>query len=291
MTLTIEVKNVSKIFKRESIIDGLSCSFQSETIYGLLGRNGAGKTTLMKLITGQSLPSHGEILINGESPFNNQNIQSQLCFIKESENFKASMKIKDIVKIAPAYYPHLDQEFALQLIAEFNLPLNKKVSQLSKGMISALGVSIGIASRAPLTIFDEPYIGMDAAARQRFYEFLLDDYSEHPRTIIISTHLIDEISNLFQDVYLMKNGQLSMQESVEVLREKAFILKGPKNEIKPLLKQVTVLEETNFLGEYTVTVLDDHSILIHLPPSVEKHPVTLQQLMVLVTKDQKEAHA
>ncbi|WP_368503355.1 ATP-binding cassette domain-containing protein [Alkalihalophilus sp. As8PL] len=219
MTCLIDVDKVSKVIKKEKIIDSISCSFEENRIYGLLGRNGAGKTTLMKMMTGQSLPTEGDILINGQSPFDNPTVQPQICFIKESGNFKETMKIKDIIKIAPAYYPNLNKDFALKLIETFKLPAHKKVSQLSKGMVSALGISIGIASRAPLTIFDEPYIGMDAAARQTFYDLLLDDYTIHPRTIILSTHLIDEVSNLFQDVYLIDEGKLTLSENLLSLNE------------------------------------------------------------------------
>jgi ABC-2 type transport system ATP-binding protein len=177
----------------------------------------------------------------------------------------------------------------MEYIQTFNLPLNKKVSQLSKGMTSALGISIGIASRAPLTIFDEPYIGMDAAARQTFYDLLLDDYTIHPRTIILSTHLIDEVSNLFQDIYLINHGRLALTESVETLKEKTYILRGSKEAISPLLNDVKLLSESSFMGEYSATVYDPDLVLDALPPSIEKKTLTLQQSMVMLTDGKKEA--
>ncbi|MCM3491246.1 ABC transporter ATP-binding protein [Alkalihalophilus marmarensis] len=289
MSTNIVLNDVSKKIKRETIIDSISCTFEENRIYGLLGRNGAGKTTLMKLMTGQSLPSAGSILIDGETPFDNPAIQSKICFIKESGNFKSAMKVKDVLKIAPAYFPNLDREAAMEYIQTFNLPLNKKVSQLSKGMTSALGISIGIASRAPLTIFDEPYIGMDAAARQTFYDLLLDDYTIHPRTIILSTHLIDEVSNLFQDIYLINHGRLALTESVETLKEKTYILRGSKEAISPLLNDVKLLSESSFMGEYSATVYDPDLVLDALPPSIEKKTLTLQQSMVMLTDGKKEA--
>ncbi|MDV2684186.1 ABC transporter ATP-binding protein [Alkalihalophilus lindianensis] len=288
MTCLIDVDTVSKVIKKEKIIDSISCSFEENRIYGLLGRNGAGKTTLMKMMTGQSLPTEGDILINGQSPFDNPTVQSQICFIKESGNFKETMKIKDIIKFAPAYYPNLNKDFALELIETFKLPAHKKVSQLSKGMVSALGISIGIASRAPLTIFDEPYIGMDAAARQTFYDLLLEDYTIHPRTIILSTHLIDEVSNLFQDVYLIDEGKLTLSENIDNLKERSFALKGKKEEILPLLQHVQVLKETAFIGEYTATIYDKDMQLPSLPPTIEKKSLSLQNLMVLLTDQKKE---
>lgn len=289
MSTNIVLNDVSKRIKKETIIDSISCTFEENRIYGLLGRNGAGKTTLMKLMTGQSLPSAGSILIDGETPFDNPAIQSKICFIKESGNFKAAMKVKDVLKIAPAYFPMLDQDAAMEYLNIFNLPLEKKVSQLSKGMTSALGISIGIASRAPLTIFDEPYIGMDAAARQTFYDLLLDDYTIHPRTIILSTHLIDEVSNLFQDIHLINHGRLALTESVEALKEKTYVLRGSKEAIAPLLNEVKLLSESSFIGEYSATVYDPDLVLDALPPSIEKKTLTLQQSMVMLTDGKKEA--
>ncbi|MDV2886193.1 ABC transporter ATP-binding protein [Alkalihalophilus pseudofirmus] len=289
MNTNIVLNDVSKRIKKETIIDSISCTFEENRIYGLLGRNGAGKTTLMKLMTGQSLPSAGSILIDGETPFDNPAIQSKICFIKESGNFKAAMKVKDVLKIAPAYFPMLDQDAAMEYLNIFNLPLEKKVSQLSKGMTSALGISIGIASRAPLTIFDEPYIGMDAAARQTFYDLLLDDYTTHPRTIILSTHLIDEVSNLFQDIYLINHGRLALTESVEALKEKTYVLRGSREAIAPLLNEVKLLSESSFIGEYSATVYDPDLVLDALPPSIEKKRLTLQQSMVMLTDEKKEA--
>ncbi|WEG16479.1 ABC transporter ATP-binding protein [Alkalihalophilus pseudofirmus] len=289
MNTNIVLNDVSKRIKKETIIDSISCTFEENRIYGLLGRNGAGKTTLMKLMTGKSLPSAGSILIDGETPFDNPAIQSKICFIKESGNFKAAMKVKDVLKIAPAYFPMLDQDAAMEYLNIFNLPLEKKVSQLSKGMTSALGISIGIASRAPLTIFDEPYIGMDAAARQTFYDLLLDDYTTHPRTIILSTHLIDEVSNLFQDIYLINHGRLALSESVEELKEKTYVLRGSREAIAPLLSEVKLLSESSFIGEYSATVYDPDLVLDALPPSIEKKRLTLQQSMVMLTDEKKEA--
>ncbi|MEC2071177.1 ABC transporter ATP-binding protein [Alkalihalophilus marmarensis] len=289
MSTNIVLNDVSKRIKKETIIDSISCTFEENRIYGLLGRNGAGKTTLMKLMTGQSLPSAGSILIDGESPFDNPAIQSKTCFIKESGNFKSAMKVKDVLKIAPAYFPMLDQNAAMEYLNIFNLPLEKKVSQLSKGMTSALGISIGIASRAPLTIFDEPYIGMDAAARQTFYDLLLDDYTTHPRTIILSTHLIDEVSNLFQDIYLINHGRLALTESVEALKEKTYVLRGSKEAIAPLLNEVKLLSESSFIGEYSATVYDPDLVLDALPPSIEKKTLTLQQSMIMLTDGKEEA--
>ena len=204
--MKIEVKNLSKKYKEKAALNNVSFTLDEPKIYGLLGRNGAGKTTFMDILSGQILPSGGEILIDGENPFDNQRLTESICLIKEGNNFKKDLKIKNVLKIYSYFYPNWDQELAEDLIQEYNLSLNAKVKTLSKGMESALGITVGLASKAPITIFDEPYIGLDAPSRKRFYEIMLEEYQTEKRTIIFSTHLIDEVSLLFEEVLILREG-------------------------------------------------------------------------------------
>ncbi|TSB48252.1 ATP-binding cassette domain-containing protein [Alkalicoccobacillus porphyridii] len=290
MSFQATVQNVSKSLNKNKVLSSVSCSFEKDVIYGLLGRNGAGKTTLLNMISGKSLPDEGSIKISGQNPFNHEHSQKQICFIRESQNFKPTLSIRAIIKMMPAFYPNWNQHKATELLELFELPLTKKVSQLSKGMESALGITVGIASRAPLTIFDEPYIGMDAHARDEFYKELLDDYTEHPRTIILSTHLIDEVSDLFQEVYFMKKGEIALHETIDNLQQRAFLIHGPKDAIESLYPKGHVLDKSNFMGDYSLTLyvhedsLDDFSI----PTTCKKHKLSLQQLMVYLTNHKEE---
>src|SRR5690606_37718974 len=151
-------------------------------------------TTFMEILAGQMIETSGEILIDGNKPFDNQRLTESICLIKEGHNFKKDLSIKNVLKISSFFYPKWDQELAETLVTEYNLDPKLKVKALSKGMESALGIIVGLASKAPITVFDEPYIGLDAAARKKFYDILLREYEEEPRTIIFSTHLIDEVS-------------------------------------------------------------------------------------------------
>ncbi|MCM2675529.1 ATP-binding cassette domain-containing protein [Alkalicoccobacillus plakortidis] len=261
MTNLATVHQLSKKLEKNQVLTDVSCTFEKDMIYGLLGRNGAGKTTLLNLIAGKSLPDSGSIEVNGHKPFNHFDTLNQICFIRESKNFKPTLTIKDILKMMPAFYPNWSSEKALELLELFELPHHKKVAQLSKGMESALGITVGISSRAPLTIFDEPYIGMDAHAREEFYNALLEDYTEHPRTIILSTHLIDEVSDLFQEIYFMKKGQISMHETINNLQERAFMITGPKDTIESLSSQGRVLDRSSFMGDHSVTLYVDEDQL------------------------------
>ncbi|MED4080172.1 hypothetical protein P4637_00790 [Halalkalibacterium halodurans] len=150
-------------------------------------------------------------------------------------------------------------------------------------MESALGITVGLGSRAPVTIFDEPYIGMDAANRQLFYDRLVEDYAEHPRTIIISTHLIDEIASVFERITVIRKGKMIVDQEVDSLRNHAFKLTGKENDFD-FLQGVQILDEQRFMGKRTLTVLDEHGTLQSIPASIQKQPLSLQDFMVQVTK-------
>ena len=134
-----------------------------------------------------------------------------------------------MLEVAKSLFRNWDDDFAYSLIDDFNLPLKCKIIKLSRGMLSSVGIIIGLASRAPLTIFDEPYLGLDAVARGLFYERLMEDYSEHPRTVILSTHLIDEVSNLLEHILVIDRGEIIINQEAEDLRGMAYTVTGQAN--------------------------------------------------------------
>src|SRR5699024_11175464 len=200
------------------------------------GRNGAGKTTLMDIIAGHNIQTEGEVLINGVNSFDNRDVLKHICLIKESNNFHRDMKVKEILTSYAHLYENWNEQLVDELMKLYKLPRKARVKTLSKGMESALGVIVGLASRAKITIFDEPYIGMDAAARQKFYDILLDIFEEEQRTIIFSTHLIDEASLLFQEIFIIKDGELILQEDAETIRQNAYVVTGEEAEVKAFIE-------------------------------------------------------
>lgn len=230
----IKCKQLTKKYGDFTALNGISFELEANKIYGLLGRNGAGKTTLLHLLHAHILPTQGSITVDGEAPFENTNVLQKICFVKESNNFKNNITVSEVLKLSALFYYNWDKDFALRLIDEFNLPLRKKVKALSKGMESAMGIIVGLASRAPITIFDEPYIGLDSVSRQLFYDLLLKDYVENPRTIILSTHLIDEVSTLFEKVLIIDQGNVLLMEDTDTLRHQAYYVTGEKEAIKNL---------------------------------------------------------
>ncbi|MCJ8009807.1 ABC transporter ATP-binding protein [Lederbergia wuyishanensis] len=287
MTEVVKVVRLNKQYEDHNAIQDITFSINENKIYGLLGRNGAGKTTLMKMITAQIFPTSGELLVFGEEPYENEKVLNQICFVKESQKYPDNFTVRDILEVSKSFFPNWDEEYAHSLVEDFNLPLKKKNRGLSRGMHSALGIVIGLASRAPLTIFDEPYLGLDAVSRELFYNRLMEDYTEHPRTVILSTHLIDEVSNLLEHILVIDKGQLIIDEDAENLRGKAYTVTGQTSKVEAFIIGKEVIHREPFGGLLSATVINNGNSSVHVP-GLEVSPVSLQQLIVHLTKGKSE---
>lgn len=285
MTTVVEVSGLTKKFGKFTAIDDASFRVRENTIYGLLGRNGAGKTTMMQLLTGQQFATSGDIEVFGKSPVENARVLSNICFIKESQSYPEDFKPRHVFESAPWFFENWDTEFAQRLIREFQVPLDRKIKKLSRGQLSAVGVIVGLASRAPLTFFDEPYLGLDAVARQIFYDRLLEDFAEHPRTVILSTHLIDEVSALLEHVIVIDGGKIIIDEDADELRGSAATLAGTKSAVDAFLGKREVLRRESIGGLTSVTVehLTASDRAAAKAAGLEIGTVSLQQLIVRKT--------
>ncbi len=285
MTDVIRVSGLTRKFGKQAAVDNASFTIKEHAIHGLLGRNGAGKTTLMQLLTAQDFPTSGSIEVFGANPVENAKVLSQLCFIKESQRYPDEFRVKHVLKSAPWFFANWSEDLANELVEEFRLPRDKRLKKLSRGQLSAVGVIIGLASRAPITFFDEPYLGLDAVARQLFYDRLLADYSQHPRTVVLSTHLIDEVSNLLEQVIVIDQGRIILDEPAEAIRERAFVVSGSANSVDRFTEGRTVLHSSRIGGLATATVesADPGDRKAATSTGLEVSPVSLQQLIIQKT--------
>ena len=286
MTTVIEVNNLTKRFGKLTALNDVSFTVEHNTIHGLLGRNGAGKTTLMQLLTGQQFATSGSIRVFGERPVENARVLGNVCFIKESQKYPEDFTANHVFRSAPWFFPAWDAEYAQRLIADFRLPLGRRIKKLSRGQLSSIGVIVGLASRAPLTFFDEPYLGLDAVARQTFYDRLLEDYADHPRTVVLSTHLIDEVSDLLENVLVIDDGEVIIDSDAESLRGSATTMVGKRSDVEAFAARREILHRDGIGGIATVTVarLTDTERSEALARGLELSPVSLQQLIVQKTK-------
>lgn len=292
MSQIIELNGITKAFGNFRAVKNMSLSLEENKIYGLLGRNGAGKTTLMHLLTAQQFPTAGSVAVFGEDPYENSRVLSNVCFIKESQRYPDNYHVTDVMKLAPALFKYWDDLYANKLLKQFRVPLKRRMKQLSRGQLSAVGIVVGLASRAKLTIFDEPYLGLDAVSRGIFYDRLLEDYAQHPRTIILSTHLIDEVSKLLEHVILIDEGKLLLNETAETLRGSAFTIVGPKAQLKTFAsgKEIIHQQEVGSFMSCTIQgVLSVQEKQEAMEIGLDVSPVSLQQLMVQLTGNDLEA--
>jgi ABC-2 type transport system ATP-binding protein len=192
-------------------------------------------------------------------------------------------QVQQALRMASWFYPGWDAELAAALITDFNLPPNRPVRRLSRGMRSALGIVIGLAARADVTLLDEPYAGLDAVARQLFYDRLLASYAEHPRTILLSTHLIDEAAGLLERVVVIDSGQIVLDAAADDVRGSSTRVTGPAIAVAEFTAGRTVLDRRRILAQESAIVagvLDDTDQARARALRLTLEPLTLQQIVV-----------
>jgi ABC-2 type transport system ATP-binding protein len=290
--LGVRTENLTVTFSGVPAVDSLDLRLAPGKIHGLLGRNGSGKSTLAAALAGFREPSAGRVLIESDEfgearePYEDALVTSRVCLIRESGDLVGNASVKNVLGLAGALRPYWDAELAGELLAKFELSPRQKVQKLSRGKKSALGVVLGIASRAPLTIFDESYLGMDVPSRNLFYDALLADYTEVPRTIVLSTHLVSEVSSLLEEVVILDRGRLVTQSPVDSLRGRGAAIVGPAAVVDELTADLLVLAEQRLGGTKSVTVLgdlDDALLAKARSAGLEIGPVGLQDLFVHLT--------
>ncbi|WP_223701786.1 ABC transporter ATP-binding protein [Sutcliffiella deserti] len=222
----IECSDLKKVYGHSPILNGMNFNIEENKIIGLIGRNGAGKTTLLKILSGFLTETAGELKVFGERPFNSLNVSANTIFVDDFMSFPTSLNLGEILETAGRFYHLWDGELSKRLFEYFSFTPKQQHHTLSKGKKSTFNMIVGLASRCPLTIFDEPTTGMDAAVRKDFYRALLKDYLAHPRTIIISSHHLEEIQDLLEEVLLIDNGRTQLHLPMEELKEYAISVTG-----------------------------------------------------------------
>src|ERR1700733_11558055 len=226
MTPAISVAGLTRRYRDQVALDDVNVEIEAGSITGLLGRNGAGKTTLLRILAGQEFQSSGSVSVLGAPPAENEHVLRRMVFVREDQVYP-DFKVRHALRAASWFYPNWEAGLADALIADFDLRPDKAIKKLSRGMRSALGITIGLAARAEGTLFDEPYAGLDAVARQVFYDRLLADFAAFPRTVLLSTHLIDEAAALFENVVVIDRGRVALDAAADGLRGMATTVSGP----------------------------------------------------------------
>ncbi|QAS52044.1 ABC transporter ATP-binding protein [Halobacillus litoralis] len=250
----IECKSLTKTYRRKKALSDFTVSIDENKIVGLVGRNGAGKTTFMKILAGLLKEQSGSVEVYGRRPFNDLFVSANTIYIDDEMNFPAPLTLKEILEEGRRFYHNWDHELAGRLFKYFGFHPKQRHNELSKGYESTFNMIIGLASRSPLTIFDEPTTGMDAAVRKDFYRALLKDYLAHPRTILLSTHHLEEMEDVLEEIVLIDKGELYWQMSMDELKEYSIGLAGKRDVLEPWVQnqEVFYTRETGVDDRYMV---------------------------------------
>jgi ABC-2 type transport system ATP-binding protein len=288
MSTIIEADRLSLRYPDVTALDEVSFTLTGGKIYGLLGRNGSGKTSLLSLLAGYRQPSGGTITVGGQQVFENADVTSQLCLVRGAGDAAVSgVKVKDLLRYAGHLRESWDADYAAELADLFSVPLDKTPGALSHGKRSALGIVIGLASRTPVTMFDETYLGLDAPSRYKFYDALLAEAMAHPRTMIVSTHLIEEVSSLFEEVLILDEGRLLLHEHAESLRGAGSAVTGDIEAVDRFVAGMRVLGEKSLGRTKSAMVygsLDDARRAEAQAAGLDLGPLALQDLFVHLTE-------
>jgi ABC-2 type transport system ATP-binding protein len=278
----IELKNVEKHFGTTIAVKNISISLEKNKIYGLLGRNGAGKSTLLNMMTNKLFPTKGQILLDGQSIIENDHILSRIYCMTEKNLYPDTMKVKTAFHWTKKFYPMFDMAYALELSKKFELNINKKVKELSTGYASIFKLIAALSCNAETILFDEPVLGLDAYHRDLFYKELISNYSKNPKTIVISTHLIEEVADIIEDVIIIKEGEVILNESVEKVLNKGYTVSGPRALVDVFIvgKQVIGFD---MIGGLKSAYLLDKILGDQKPKDLEITKLDLQKMFIHLT--------
>ncbi len=217
MTSLVTARNVSKHYGEVRAVDNVSFDLEKGKIMGLFGPNGAGKTTLLKGLLGLT-DCDGELSVLGLDPFRQRKeLMQNICFIADVAVLPRWIKVTQLLDFIEATHPNFSRAHAEELLGKTKVRRNAKVQELSKGMVAQLHLSIIMAIDAKLLVLDEPTLGLDIIFRKEFYGNLLNDYFDGERTILITTHQVEEIENLLTDIMFINEGELLLNTTMESL--------------------------------------------------------------------------
>lgn len=282
--IILETKQICKSYGEFSALKNTNLHFENKKIYGLFGRNGAGKTTLLDIISSRIFADSGQINFFAKDSIKHPEIVAQnCCYMPEKHYFPARLKVKKLLSLAKISFSNYSEKYADKLCQIFNLNTELTYGQLSRGHQSIFRIVFGLASRAQITIFDEPVLGMDAAGRDRFYSELISEFSRDPRLFIISTHFIEESADLFNETIIIEKGEIIRQAPVEELLSKVFYVSGKSNLVDNFITNRNVISFKVYNNLKTAIIEGELKPEKNLP-GLTFSSLTIQKLFIHLTE-------
>ena len=271
----IELRNVTKQYGQSSVLNKIDLTVDEPGIYCLLGRNGAGKTTFLKSIAGYQNVTSGQIKVDGKT-ISTATLDTGVSYI---ENFAKhfNLPVGKLLRIASEVNADFDHSFAEEMMERFELDRRKKFNQLSLGMKTMVSTIVCLSSNRPVILLDEPVLGFDAIMRVEFYDMLTESFRRHPRIIIVSTHIIEEIAKTIHKLIIIDKGRICFFDTLQAVEEKAFSVSGLKKDVDAATARLNVIGQ-DAVGGLVTSYIFDH------PPkqeaSLEITPLSLQDFFV-----------
>lgn len=271
----IELKQVTKQYGQTTVLKNITLAIDEAGIYCLLGRNGAGKTTLLKSVAGYQNITNGTIQVDGKT-ITTSTLDTGVSYI---ENFAKhfNLPVRKLLRIASEINPNYDYDFASEMMERFELDGKKKFNQLSLGMKTMVSTIICLASNKSVVLLDEPVLGFDAIMRVEFYDMLTESFQKHPRIIIVSTHIIEEIAKTIQKLIIIDKGSVRFFDTLQSVETKAFSISGLQKDVEVATKNLNIIGQDTVGGLVTKYIFDT-------PPeqtaSLEIHPLSLQDFFI-----------
>jgi len=220
MSAVISARNLTKRYKGKPAVDGITFDIPAGRIVGLIGPNGSGKTTTLKAALGL-VPFEGELKVLGKDPRGERDeLMQDVCFIADVAVLPRWLKVKDAVDFVAGVHPRFDRKKAEAYLAHTKLAPNMRVKEMSKGMIVQLHLALVMAIDAKLLVLDEPTLGLDILYRKQFYQNLLEDYFDEQKTIVVTTHQVEEIEHILTDLMFIRDGRIVMSATMDEVGER-----------------------------------------------------------------------
>jgi len=255
---SIVVTSACKKYGDTIALDNISLTLEENKIYGLLGRNGAGKTTLLNVINNRIFLDEGAIYIDNKNLSVDKNELGKIYFMTEQNLYPQAIKVTELFKWTKEFYPNFDMACALELSKKFELNINKKIKELSTGYSSICKIINTMASGAEILMFDEPVLGLDANHREMFYRELMESFIEKPKTIIISTHLIEEVAQLLERVVIIVDGKIIVDENVEELLKGSYCVSGLNKNIDSYIEDKHCISVDEMAAFKSVVIIGEN---------------------------------
>ena len=279
----LRAEHLTKRFGKTTALDDVSLSLEYGKIHALLGRNGAGKTTLLGIASNRLVPTEGRVLVDGEPVTDNPRALAKVFCTGDVQMIPGSMHVDDLVEWMGRFHEGFDAKRAVRLAKAFDLDVKAKTGALSTGYRTICQLVLALSLDADYLLLDEPVLGLDAAHRELFYKLLMEDYLERQRTVVIATHLIEEVATLVERVTIIDEGRVLMQASADELRASGYSVSGRAADVRAYCEGLDVLD-VDELGGVAVAYLLGTPDAERLNDRLDTAPVNLQKLFVKLTE-------